>query len=176
MNPVEVKQSKIFNMTTQRKHFSWSGKVSGEQASRRSSEVHDHQDEGAVRENPNIQEKSRPREQAKRNFPDSRSLRSSSWAYQAPPRMQRQVLPVQIVHKNKGGRTSAVHRQSVDISVYVQRQVPKQPKPVEIPQARHDDKFVDVPYATKSLFSFHQFKPYRFQEKCHMSDSAIECQ
>ena len=117
---------------------------------------------GKVPENPNIQEISRPREQAKGNSPDSKSLRSSSWAYQAPPRMQRQVLPVQTFHKNQGGRTSAVHRQSVDISVDVQRQVPKELKPVETPQARHDD-------------NFHQFKPCRFQEKCQMSDSAIEC-
>ena len=148
VNPVEVKQPKIFKMTTQRKHFSWTGKVPGEQASRRCCEGQDHQDENAVKENPNIQEKSRPREQAKRNSPNSKFLRSSSWAYQAPPRMQRQVPPVQIVHKNQGRRTSAVHRQSVDISVDVQRQVPKELKPVEIPQARHDDKFVDVPDAT----------------------------
>ena len=46
--------------------------------------------------------------------------------------------------KNQGRRTSAVHRQSVDISVDVQRQVPKELKHVEIPQARHDDKFVDL--------------------------------
>ena len=71
MNPVEVKQPKIFKMTTQRKHSpgqerSWVNKqvedaVKGQ----------DHQDESAVKENPTIQEKSRPREQAKRNSSDS---------------------------------------------------------------------------------------------------------
>ena len=68
LNTVEVKQPKIFKTTTQRKHFTWTGKVSGEQASRRCSEGQDHQDESAVKENPNIQEKGRPREQAKKEF------------------------------------------------------------------------------------------------------------
>ena len=58
----------------------WTGK----QASRRCSEGQDHQDESAVKENPTIQEKSQPREQAKKKSPGLRSLRSSSWAYQAP--------------------------------------------------------------------------------------------
>ena len=45
VNPVEIKQPKIFKMTTQRKHFPWTGKVPGEQASRRCSEGQDCQDE-----------------------------------------------------------------------------------------------------------------------------------
>ena len=51
--------------TTQRA-FTRTGKVPGEQASRRCSEGQDHQDESAVKENPTIQEKSQPREQAKK--------------------------------------------------------------------------------------------------------------
>ena len=62
VNPVEVKQPKIFKM----KAFPRTGKVPGEQASRRCSEGQDHQDESAVKENPTIQEKSQPREQAKK--------------------------------------------------------------------------------------------------------------
>ena len=70
---MEVKQPNIFKKTTQRKHSPWTGKVPGEQASRRRSEGQDHQYESAVKENPSFQEKSQPREQANRNFPDSKS-------------------------------------------------------------------------------------------------------
>ena len=51
----------------------------GEQASRRHSGGQDHQDESAVKENPTIQEKSQPRDEAKRNSPDSRSLKRPWW-------------------------------------------------------------------------------------------------
>ena len=53
-----------------------------------------------MKENPTIQEKSQPREQAKSNSTDSISLRSSSWAYQAPVVAQREVPTVQTVQKN----------------------------------------------------------------------------
>ena len=58
--------------------------------------------------------------------------------------LQRQVPTVQTVHKNRGGSSSAVHRQRVDISVNGQSQVPTVLKPVKVPQVRHDDNFFDV--------------------------------
>ena len=89
VNPVEVKPPKTPQDDDAEKAFTRTGKVPGEQASRRCSEGQDHQDEIAVKEDPTIKEKSQPREQAKRNSSDSRSLRRSSWAYQAPVAAQR---------------------------------------------------------------------------------------
>ena len=66
VNPVEVKPPKIFKMTTQRKHSH------GQERSQVNKQVEDAvkvniiRDESAVKENPTIQEKSQPREQAKK--------------------------------------------------------------------------------------------------------------
>ena len=56
---------KIFKMTTQRKHSP------GQERSQVNKQVEgkDHQDKSAVKENPTIQEKSQPREQANRKCP-----------------------------------------------------------------------------------------------------------
>ena len=105
VKPVEVKQPKIFKTTTQRKHSPGQERSEvNKNVSRRCSEGQDHQDERTVNENPIIQEKSQPSEQANRNSPVSRSLRSSSWAYQAPVVAQRQVPTDQTVQKNVGSR------------------------------------------------------------------------
>ena len=67
VNPVEVKPKNLQDDDAE-KAFIRTGKVPGEQASRRCSEGQDHQDESAVKENPTIQEKSQPREQAKKEI------------------------------------------------------------------------------------------------------------
>ena len=69
VNPVEVKHAQNLQDDDAEKAFTRTGKVPGEQASRRCNEGQDHQDESAVKENPTIQEKSQPREQAKKKFP-----------------------------------------------------------------------------------------------------------
>ena len=68
VNPVEVKQPKNLQDDDAEKAFTRTGKVPGEQTSRRCSEGQDHQDQGAVKENPTIQEKSQPREQANKKL------------------------------------------------------------------------------------------------------------
>ena len=64
MNPAEAKPH--LQDDGAEKAFTRTGKVPGEQASRRCSEGQDHQDESAVKENPTIQEKRQPREQAQK--------------------------------------------------------------------------------------------------------------
>ena len=131
MNPVEVKQPKIFKMTTQRKHSP------GQESSQVNKQVEDTAKVKIIKinvqckKNP-TQEKSQPREQANRNSPDSTSLKSSSWAYQAPVVAQRQVPTVQNIQK------------SVEIHRVQQRHVPM----VRFPHVLHKDKFFDQLFVT----------------------------
>ena len=111
-----------------------------------------------MKENPTVQEKSQPREQAKRNSPDSRSLRSSSWACQAPVVAQRQVPTVRTVQKN------------VEIDQVQQRQVPT----VRVPHVLHKDKFVNQRIVTLPS-SPHRLETSRKQRKHHMINSLTKC-
>ena len=93
-------------------------------------------------------EKSEPRDQANRNSPDSRSLRSGSWACQSPVLAQMQDPTDQSVLK------------SVEIHQVQQRQVPT----VWVPHVLHRDKFVNQRIVTYRL------KPSRRQRKHHICD------
>ena len=89
MNPVEVKQPKIFKITMQRKH--------PECPDERRQVIEQIEDTAKVKI---TKEKSQPRDQANRNSPDSRSVRNSSRAIQSPVMTRRQVPTVQNVMKS----------------------------------------------------------------------------
>ena len=93
-------------------------------------------------------EKSEPRDQANRNSPDSRSLRSGSWACQSPVLAQMQ------------DPTDASVLKSVEIHQVQQRQVPT----AWVPHVLHRDKFVNQRIVTYRL------KPSRKQRKHHICD------